>query len=65
MLSPRERGAAARARLPAAAKATLYSAFGKKDGPVRASLQARRVAREIGARELWDRSEQPLAPKLD
>jgi AcrR family transcriptional regulator len=78
--SPRERSAAARARLLAAAselfyaegvqsvgidrvieragvaKATLYSAFGSKDGLVRAYLQARhaataeRMARELEAR---------------
>jgi AcrR family transcriptional regulator len=80
VLSPKERSAAARARLLAAAnelfyaegvqsvgidrvieragvaKATLYSAFGSKDGLVRAYLQARhaataeRMARELEAR---------------
>jgi len=82
--SPRERSAAARARLLAAAselfyaegvqsvgidrviehagvaKATLYSAFGSKDGLVRAYLQARHAATaERMARELQARYDTP------
>ncbi|MGY0064783.1 TetR/AcrR family transcriptional regulator [Streptomyces sp. LZ34] len=84
VLSPRERSAAARARLLAAAdelfyaegvqsvgidrviqhagvaKATLYSAFGSKDGLVRAYLQARHAATvERMTRELETRYETP------
>jgi AcrR family transcriptional regulator len=84
VLSPRERSAAARARLLAAAdelfyaegvqsvgidrvieraavaKATLYSAFGSKDGLARAYLQARHAATaERMARELETRYDTP------
>ncbi|MGW7639861.1 TetR/AcrR family transcriptional regulator [Streptomyces decoyicus] len=84
VLSPKERSAAARARLLAAAgelfyaegvqsvgidrviehagvaKATLYSAFGSKDGLVRAYLQARHAATaERMAHELETRYDTP------